>query len=1372
MAARTANRVSVCGRLAVELNGRRVEQHLPGRQGRLLFAYLAVRRERSVGRDELIDALWPTDPPANPEEALSSLLSKVRRSLGRGVIEGRRELTLVLPPGASVDLEEAFEAAEKAEAARAGSQWRSAWDEANAALGVAGRGFLTGHDAPWVEDLRREVEELRLRALECAAAAGTALRGAELAAGERAARSLIEAAPFRESGHRLLMAALAAHGNVAEALRVYDDLRVLLRDELGTAPGAATQSLHERLLRKGEGEPVEATEHARQERAREERKLVTVLSAEVVAPPAQRDPELRRSMLAPARARVRAELERFGGTVDRSAGEVVLAVFGAPVAHEDDPERAVRAALRVVELGHDAAELEPSARIGVATGEALVSAAGAPSAEEALAQGQVVAVALGLQRAACAGTAVVDEVTTQATRRAIEYEELDPASLAGEPERRRTWRALRARAAVLSEPALTPFVGRDHELALLEGLHRTVIEEERPRLIAIVGEPGVGKTRLTDELIRNMATGTVVYRGRCLPYGEGITYWALREILWGAAGIRLDDSGAAAGAKLDKLVHRVLEDPADSTRTTAALALTAGIALADSPLERMTPESVAEEVGLAWPRFLGAVAQHRPTVVVVEDLHWAEAPLLDMLERLVSRAAGPLLIVTTARPEFAGKRPSWSSTPGMSQIGLEPLTEAQSRELVERLLPGVSAELRDRVAGPAEGNPFFTEEIVRHVAAEDSGGGEAGVGATIPNSVRALIAARIDALPEAEKRTLHDAAVVGRTFWATTLESMAGGGSVRPALRALEEKGLVIANPGSVLPGQPEFSFRHALKREVAYRSIPRARRCRAHAAVGRWIEEVAGDRRAEFIELLAYHYEAAAAPEDATIAWPPGSPERERVRGAAVQALIAAGTAARTRLAFEQATRFADRAHALARTDAERLATLELRASALHAAVRSDEAFAAYREALEHARKLGDNEALSRLRAQAALLCARYSGAFTNDAWKAPAVELVERGLAEVGQETLSFEAGALLVGRSAIGARWFEQPTGREETAEGDARRAVEIAETIDSPYLLSHAVEALIEYAIRGGFCDAGEMAERLVSTCETMADRAEAHEGLVTATISFTRAGRHERAREVARRATRESVRLSPHHGTHAAAGETMSLVPAGRFAELVEVTARVPGIVREEGGRLCQMGSLGLAGHALALFESGEREAANEAIELLDAAPPPRGLVPFRCLAIDILRPVVGLERTRRTAESLGPARATVTGRLYELRLYLQLSALAGDWASVDELVAETRQLASRACAPTLGWIADWAEAARLAAAGEGKEATTRAARAHQALEEYGEPYTAARLLVDLLPFLDEDLRAPLAEDAAVRLEAMRAGASAREAAAACEQNPR
>jgi hypothetical protein len=343
-------------------------------------------------------------------------------------------------------------------------------------------------------------------------------------------------------------------------------------------------------------------------------------------------------------------------------------------------------------------------------------------------------------------------------------------------------------------------------------------------------------------------------------------------------------------------------------------------------------------------------------------------------------------------------------------------------------------------------------------------------------------------------------------------------------------------------------------------------------------------------------------------------------------------------------------------------------------------------------------------------LLCARFPGAFTDDAWKGPAVELIAGGLVELGADQVTFEVGALLVGRPAMSAGWFAEPTGLDSSSERDARRAIEIAERVDSPYLLSRAVESLIAHALGGGLCGAGELAERLVDVSESLSDRAEVHEGLITAAITLARAGRHGRAHEIARRATRDSERLSPHQSIHAAAAEVMCLLPAGRFEELLRMTTHVPAVVRDEGGRLCQVGALALAGRALALFERGERDAAEDALALLEAAPPPVGLSTLRPLAIEIARPLAGLERTRRRAAELEPA-ASRAAQLYKLRLDLQLSALAADWGALGGLVAEARELAVSGCAPTLGWIADWADAVARASAGDGADAVRRATRA-------------------------------------------------------------
>lgn len=248
MAGNGGTRIQLCGRLVVELAGRRLEDELPGRQGRLLLAYLAASRARRATRPELVEALWPDGPPDAVEAAIASLLSKLRRVLGSGTLEGRGELRLALPTDAWIDVEAADVAVHRAESAVALGQWERAWAPARAALYTANRGFLPGYEAPWIDDRRRKLEDVRVRALEAVGAAGLGMGGPETAAAERAGRELVEAAPFRESGYLLLMEALAEGGNVAEALRVYEGLRVLLREELGVAPGAAVQELHRRLL--------------------------------------------------------------------------------------------------------------------------------------------------------------------------------------------------------------------------------------------------------------------------------------------------------------------------------------------------------------------------------------------------------------------------------------------------------------------------------------------------------------------------------------------------------------------------------------------------------------------------------------------------------------------------------------------------------------------------------------------------------------------------------------------------------------------------------------------------------------------------------------------------------------------------------------------------------------------------------------------------------------------------------------------------------------------------------------------------------------------------------------------------------------------
>jgi class 3 adenylate cyclase len=1058
-------------------------------------------------------------------------------------------------------------------------------------------------------------------------------------------------------------------------------------------------------------------------------------------------------------------VERYGGVIANVAGDGLLAVFGVPRAHEDDPERAVRAGLEMQrsarENAADFGGLE--LRVGVNTGEMMFAPVGPDSRREPTVHGDAVNTASRLETAAPVGRVLVGPETYTATRDSFAYEEVPPLQVKGKAAPVAAWVAAKALGAPARRPlSSVPMVGRDLELDLVTRTWERTLADRRPHMATILGPAGIGKTRLVDELLRRIAARdaeTPVYSGRCLPYGQGITYWPLREVLWTAAGIPLDDTAPAAAERLRHLVARLAEraelDPAEADRTTFALAATCGLPLPDNPLERMSPESVAEEVGLAWPRFLSALAAEVPATVVIEDLHWAEPPLLQMVERILARSGGRLFIIATARPDFAEMRPGWSSRPGMSQISLEPLTEAESRELLSELLPGAGPDLHEKVIAAAEGNPFFTEEIVRHL-----GESEAGSPLAIPSTVRALLAARIDALPDEEKSVLQDAAVIGRAFWATTLEAMREGSAVHDSVGSLEEKGLIVTRPTSSLPGQTELWFRHALIRDVAYSSIPRRRRGGAHAAVAAWIDELAGDRREEFIDLLAYHYESAAAPEVAGIAWPEGSPEREAVRAQAVEALLRAGSAAARRYASEQALGFADRALVLVRTDHERLAALELRARSLHAAVRADDALASYLEALKIARELGERAAVSRLRAYAALLCTRYSGAFSGEAWRSAAAEIVTEGLAEVGEAAETFEAGALLVGRSRM-PRWLGTPADRKRTRR-DAERAIEIAEAIDSPYLLAYAVEAFSQPTVQDGFCEAEVIGERMVKVADALADRIEAHETRVLVALLFSRAGRAGEAEEAAAAAAREATELSPHRRIHAAGVQTMSLLAGGHLSKLRTATADVPELIHEDGGRACPYGALALAGHAISLFEAGERGEAAAAVDLLDSASQGAEGPALLYCAAEMVRPLVSLEAARTRIERI-PASLDTVPRIYELRAALQVQALGGDGEFLEGLIADARALARPACAPSLASIADWAEAVELARSGASDEALDKASRAASELETHGEPYTAARLMTDLLPFLDRRAAAGAAAGIADRLEGMGALASAAEA---------
>ncbi len=650
--------------------------------------------------------------------------------------------------------------------------------------------------------------------------------------------------------------------------------------------------------------------------AREERKVVTVLFADLVGFTARAealDPEDVRALLVPYHAHLRSELERFGGTVEKFIGDAVMALFGAPIAHEDDPERAVRAALAMRDwVAEQDGELQ--VRIAVNTGEALVSLGARPGEGESMAAGDVVNTAARLQAAAPVSGILVGESTWRATEEAIDYRAVEPVRGKGKREPIPAWEALGARSRFgvdVSQRAVSTLVGRRRELDLLVSTLARVREERSPQLVTLVGVPGIGKSRLVHELFGAVENDAALIRwrqGRSLPYGEGVTFWALAEIVKAHAGILETDTREQTEEKLGRVVAAIAADAREAHWLERHL----------RPLAGLSEAAIAsqDEGFAAWRRFVEKLAEDRPLVLVFEDLHWADDALLDFVDGLVDRTSSvPLLVLGTARPELLQRRSGWGGgKPNALTISLPPLTDEETRSLLDSLLGADADEhAQEALLIRAGGNPLFAEQYVRVLV-------EQGDVRELPETVQGIIAARLDGLSEQEKRLLQDAAVVGKVFWVGAIEAVDGvtRWQAEELLHVLERKEFVQRSRDSSVAGEREFAFRHLLIRDVAYGQIPRAARSEKHRRAAVWIESLG--RPEEQAELLAHHYlqalelAEAAGLDDPTLA------------DAARHALRDAGDRAAALYAVEAAERFYDEALRLWPVDDPERAELLLR--------------------------------------------------------------------------------------------------------------------------------------------------------------------------------------------------------------------------------------------------------------------------------------------------------------------------------------------------------------------------------------------------------------------------------------------------------------
>jgi class 3 adenylate cyclase/tetratricopeptide (TPR) repeat protein len=1132
----------------------------------------------------------------------------------------------------------------------------------------------------------------------------------------------------------------------------------------------------------------------------EERKLVTVLFADVSGSThlaETLDAEVVRDVMAAYFAVARQEIEARGGTVEKFIGDAVMAVFGVPTSHEDDPSRALHAALgirrRLSELNaarrpEDGPQLE--VRIGVNSGEVVSTGATRPG--EVMVTGDPVNVAARIQQEAEPGQILVSGRTAAAAHE-FRYGPANARSIRGKAGPVEVAELLAAGdelAGARRAHLRAPLVGREEELALLGSIYDRVARERRPHLVTVYGQPGVGKSRLTAELMEALGRrepAPRVVRGRCLSYGSGVTFWPLAEILKAEAGIVDGDTPVDAVAKLEALADRLAAARiADAGRVTALLGSTVGIRLPSHDIERLDPEILRGEILEAWRSFFSALADHGPILAVVEDIHWAEPALLDILSDLGSRVQGSVLFLCPARPDLVDRNPTWGGgRPSFSAIFLDPLDHDHASRLVALLLEveELPEDLHDRIVERSGGNPFFAEEIVRHLVDRrgavpaDAGGGGADVTAIpIPDTVQAVIAARIDLLPTDEKRALQAAAVVGRIFWPGPVARYLdiAPSRVTALLRGLEARDLVISRLDSSMRDQQEFIFKHALVRDVAYESIPRRDRAMAHLEIVRWIESAIGERRLEVVELLAHHYTAAQR----AAAWGRVEPDRqEEIRSRAVELLFDAADEAGRLFAMDRAMERVSTGLELAQGPIERARGLEALSRLALWRDDGDTAWRSAREAVElrmSAPGPVDRRAVARLCGWLLAMPTRWPGLLRTLPSREEAAPYLELGFSMLGPGDTEERIGLLLAkGAWGWGFGSADRDPLRAKQYRAAAEEAIGIAERMGRPDLLSAALDtAGAASQESGGYALANTYQLRRLDLVPQLDDPSEIADIIGTLAWHHVHIGEYRRATELEPTAftTRHGLRLPDLSHRTKLAFNAVALYRMGDWDGFWRAFHGIDATVDHDLPITYHLMRL-YAVAAYLLDVAGEAHEANRLIEELDRSQATRGDT-----GVSAARPWIVATLVRRGQFGDARQRLAVADPSRDLQnldltyeAWAEVLAEQGAWAEVPPILTAARAWAAHGGLLALPAFADRLEGRMLVANGDPAAGAERLWSARVTLDHLEAAWERARVeldLADALLRLGERTQAVTVLDAALtvleRLSAPRELARARE----------